>query len=114
MNIAAGSTDGVMVCGHLARSSAFLVYTVEDGRVVSRSVRERGRDDCGRHASFVEMLEGCRAVLCGGIGQGAADALEAHGIEPVVLARLLPAAEAIEQYLAGKLETTGERVCLCG
>jgi predicted Fe-Mo cluster-binding NifX family protein len=59
------------------------------------------------------MLAGCGAVLCGGIGQGAADSLQAHGIEPVVLAARHTVDEAIAQYLEGKLITTDARVCLC-
>ncbi len=114
MTIAIGTSDGVSVCSHLARSSAFLVFEVEDGRVVSTSVRQRLVDKCGNHASFVTLLQGCSAVLCGGIGQGAVDSLTAHGIESVVLAQPHPAAEAIQLYLAGKLATTNERVCLCG
>jgi predicted Fe-Mo cluster-binding NifX family protein len=60
------------------------------------------------------MLSGCQAVICGGIGQGAADALEANGIEPVVTAGKHSVDEAIALYLAGSLTTTHERICLCG
>lgn len=114
MRIAVGTTDGVSVSGHLARSSAFLFFEVENGCVVGRSVRERGRDACGNHASFVDDLRGASAVLCGGIGAGAYNALAAHGITPVVAAGRHPAEEAVALYLAGKLATTDERVCLCG
>jgi predicted Fe-Mo cluster-binding NifX family protein len=31
-------------------------------------------------------MAGCHAVICGGIGQGAANALAANGIEAVLLA----------------------------
>jgi predicted Fe-Mo cluster-binding NifX family protein len=113
MHIAIGTTDGTAVCDHLARSAAFIVFEVQDGRAVSKSVRDRRQGACGNHASFVEMLAGCGAVLCGGIGQGAADSLQAHGIEPVVLAARHTVDEAITQYLEGKLITTNERVCLC-
>jgi predicted Fe-Mo cluster-binding NifX family protein len=113
MHIAIGTTDGTAVCDHLARSAAFIVFEVQDGRAISKSVRDRRQGPCGNHASFVEMLDGCRAVLCGGIGQGAADSLQAHGIEPVVLASRHSVDEAIALYLDGKLATTNERICLC-
>ena len=113
MKIAVGTSDGVSVCEHLARSSAFIVIEVQDGQIVARSVRQRSRDACGRHAGFVELLQGCSAVLCSGIGQGAADALSAHGIEPVVAAGKHSVEEAAALYLEGKLHTTSERVCLC-
>jgi hypothetical protein len=61
--IAIATSDGVSVCDHLARS--------------------------GNHAAFVSMLNGCDAVICGGIGEGAAVSTE------------------------GRLATSDERVCLC-
>ncbi len=111
--IAIATADGVSVCDHLARSAAFVVMEVEDGRTVSRAVRERGSGPCGNHKSFVEMLEGCTAVICGGIGQGAFDSLNANGITPVVAAHPHAIDEALSQYLAGTLATTDGRVCLC-
>lgn len=111
--IAVGTADGVSVCDHLARSAAFVVLEVEDRRVTARTIRERGQGPCGNHASFVEMLEGCAAVLCGGIGQGAADSLAANGIEPVVALEKHSIDEAVALYLSGQLVTTTGRVCLC-
>jgi len=111
--IGIATTDGVSVCDHLARSTAFLILQVEDGRVRSQTLRSRSTGTCGRHATFVELLDGCHAVLCGGIGQGAADALIAHGIEPLVLAGRAASEQAVEGYLAGTLVISGERVCLC-
>jgi predicted Fe-Mo cluster-binding NifX family protein len=112
--IAIATTDGVSVCDHLARSASFLVCEIEDGGVISRTVRTRGTDACGNHRSFVDLLAGCRAVICGGIGAGAANALAAHGVESVVLGDGMTVEAAIAGYLAGTLVTTEERVCLCG
>jgi len=112
--IAIATTDGVSVCDHLSRSASFLVFEIEEGRIVSRTARTRGTDACGNHKSFVELLAGCRAVICGGIGAGAANALAAHGVGSVVLADRMSVDAAIAGYLAGTLVTTEERVCLCG
>lgn len=90
-----------------------MVLEVQDGQVASRTIRERGTDACGNHRSFVEILEGCAVVLCGGIGQGAADSLTAHGIQPVVSAGKHTIDEAVTLYLGGQLVTTDGRVCLC-
>ena len=113
MRIAVGTTDGLWVCEHLARSSTFVILDIEQGGVAGQSVREWGTDQCGSHKRFVDVLEGCAAVLCGGIGQGAVDALVAHGIEPMVLSQKQTVAEAVQHYLEGKLATTAARVCLC-
>ncbi len=113
IKLAIGTADGFSVCDHLARSASFLVFEIEDGRVISETVRSRAKGACGNHQTFVELLEGCRAVICGGICQGAVDSLVAHGIEPLVLAAPSSIQEALNRYLAGALVTTSERVCLC-
>ena len=112
--LAIATADGISVCDHLARCVAVVILDIQNGVVVSRSTRSRATDSCGQHRSFVDLMAGCRTVICGGIGQGAADALVANGIEPVVLAMPLSIEEAAAGYLAGSLVTTGERVCLCG
>ncbi len=113
VTIAVATADRVSVADHLARSSAFVVLKAEDGQVVSSTTRERETDACGNHASFVAILDGCDAVLCGGIGEGAAQSLAAHGIQPVVAASRHSIEEAVALYLAGRLATTVDRVCLC-
>jgi len=107
------TTDGISVCSHLARSTAFLILEIQDGAVTSGAFRSRSADTCGNHASFVELLSGANAVICGGIGDGAANALTAHGIEPLVIGGECSIDEAIKGFLAGNLSLTGERVCLC-
>src|SRR5438045_1297035 len=111
---AIATTDGISVCDHLARSASFLVFEIEDGRIVSRDSRSRDTDVCGNHRSFIELLAGCRAVICGGIGAGAANALAAHGVESLVLAERLSIEDALAGHLAGTLVVTQDRVCLCG
>ncbi len=114
IRVAIATADGCSLSPHLARSAAFTVFDVEDGQILSRSVRNRDSDTCGNHKSFVEMLEGCGTVICGGIGQGAFDSLKRAGIEPVVAAGPQSIEEALKHFLAGTLATTGERTCLCG
>lgn|SRR5574340_379993 len=114
LRIGVGTTDGVSLCEHLARSTEFVIFEIDNGRIISRSVRRRQNGECGRHATFVEMLEGCGVALCGGIGQGAADSLSAAGIQPVVAAGRHTVEDAVTLYLQGTLPTTNQRVCLCG
>ena len=114
LRIAVGTTDGVSVCDHLARSASFLIFDIAGGRAGARSVRKRGTDQCGNHKTFIELLDGCAAVICGGVGQGAVDALAKTGVEVLVLAAPMAVEDAVQGYLAGTLATTTERVCLCG
>lgn len=108
------TADGVSVCDHLARSTGAIVYEIENGAIQSRSVRSRQVDGCGNHRRFTDLLEGCHAVICGGIGQGAVDALAAMGVQSIVLARPMSIEAAASRYLAGSLATTDQRTCLCG
>ena len=91
-----------------------MVIEIEGGRALSRTVRPRGTDACGNHRSFVDLVAGCGAVICGGIGAGAANALAAHGVESLVIADQMTIDAALAGYLARTLATTNERVCLCG
>ena len=113
--IAIATADGVSVCDHLARSAAFVVVEVNSGVPGARVVRSRGTEACGNHATFVEMLAGCDAVICGGIGEGAAVALAAHGIRTLVAptAAGSPIEDALQAWIEGRLATSDERVCLC-
>jgi len=114
--IAVATADGVSVCDHLARASAFVVVEVTSGVAGEPTTRTRATEACGNHATFVEMLAGCDAVICGGIGQGAAVSLEAHGIRAVVAPQATgtPIGSALQAWLEGRLATSGEFVCLCG
>ena len=110
---AVATADGVSVCDHLARSAAFIIVEAQNGCETARSVRRRGTDACGNHRTFVELVEGCGAVICGGIGEGAFRALEANGVATVVLAERTTIEAAIAGHLAGTLAMTDARVCLC-
>lgn len=111
--LAIATSDGISVSHHLARSTAFLILEIQDGAIVSGTFRSRSTGACGRHETFVEMLSGANAVICGGIGQGAADALAAHGIEPLVVSAPHSIDEAVNGFLAGRLTLSEDRVCLC-
>ena len=114
--IAIATADGVSVCDHLARAAAFVVVEVSSGVPGARSTRARGTEACGNHATFVEMLAGCDVVIAGGIGQGAAVSLAAHGIRALVApaAAGTPIDDALQACIEGRLATSDERVCLCG
>ena len=110
--MAIATADGVSVSDHLARSAAFVIVELATG---ARTVRARGTEACGNHATFVEMLQGCDAVICGGIGQGAAVSLAANGIQTLVSPASVGMGidEVLQAWSEGRLVTSNERVCLC-
>ena len=90
---------------HFGHTEAFKVYDVEDGKVISSEIV----DACGSgHGALAGMLAGqsVDVLICGGIGGGAAAALEAAGIR--LYAGVSGSADkAVEEFLAGNLTNSG-------
>lgn len=128
MKIAVASANGTDVSPHFGRSRCFVVFTVENGKIVAQEVRDNtytphahGRCENGAtehhdqphsHADIVGALRDCQIVLCGGMGWRAAQELEAAGIRPVVAQQTGTAREVVEAFLSGKLETQAP-FCRC-
>ncbi len=132
--IAVPSDDGVSIAGHFGRCASFIVFETDESKVMGKEVRANGQGgghhgechgaeghghDHGHshghghnHASMAEVLQDCEAILCRGMGWRAAEALQATGIQPLMVQTDLPAQEAVEAYLAGAL-ATGDGFCRC-
>ncbi|MGQ9607501.1 MAG: NifB/NifX family molybdenum-iron cluster-binding protein [Thermogutta sp.] len=128
MKLAVASLDGVNISPHFGRSRCFLIFEVESGKIVGRSVRENtftahAHGDCGGgddrhehgrhdHAHVVAALQDCQAVICRGMGWRAAEELKQRGIETLVVPGELSPEEAVAQFLTGAL-TSGDNFCRC-
>lgn len=64
---------------HFGKTEWFKVYDIEDGRVVSSNVVSSNGQGHGALAGVLSGL-GADALICGGIGMGAQNALKAMGI----------------------------------
>ena len=97
--------DNENVFQHFGRTENFKVYEVEGGRVVSSEVMNS--NGVG-HEALAWLLKDCDidVLICGGMGQGAQDALAEAGIE-VCAGAEGNTDEAVAAYLAGELENTG-------
>jgi predicted Fe-Mo cluster-binding NifX family protein len=126
MKIAVASSDGNQISPHFGRSSHFLVFDVEDGKIVGKEVRANtftahARGECAgegahehgthSHASIVEALRDCKAVLCYGMGWRAEEALNRGGIQALVLGEECNPEQAVGLFLAGKLVPSSQGVC---
>lgn len=78
MKIAVTFEEG-QVFQHFGHTAQFKVYEVEDGKVVSAQVVDTEGSGHGALAGFLKEL-GVESLICGGIGQGARDALAEAGI----------------------------------
>lgn len=127
MKIAVATMDGVSVSQHFGQSKGFLVFDIEGAKVRSREFltnnhtphaqglcnhSEGNHHGNHSHANILELLNGCDAVLCGGMGVGAQRALQQHGIKALLIAGPYSADEAVAAYMGGTLTST-EAVCNC-
>ena len=104
MKIAVTYEDG-NVFQHFGRTENFKVYEVEDGKVVSAEVM--GSDGAGHEAlAWILKDSGIDALICGGMGEGAQNALAEAGIE-VCAGASGDADETVEAFLRGELVNTG-------
>jgi predicted Fe-Mo cluster-binding NifX family protein len=137
MKIAAITDDGESISAHFGRARQFLVFTVEDGVLVSRELRAKaghdefageehdhghhehhGRDDPrghgfgrgagGRHTEMMAAITDCDVLLARGMGQGAYLALQQAGITPITT-EIKSAEAAVQAYLSGEIVDRPER-----
>ncbi len=102
MKIAVTYENGV-VFQHFGKSRAFKYYETNDrGDIVAVEVKST---DGQGHGALAEILKenGVDVLICGGIGQGAQDALAEKGIE-VYAGNAGPADGVLLAFLAGKIE----------
>ena len=130
MKIAAITEDGVAISQHFGRAPLYLVVTVEDGKIVNKETRakaghhtfaahhtelapgERHGYDAGsqaRHASMMENIADCQALIAGGMGWGAYESLNSRGIRAIVT-DVGNIDEAVKLYLEDKLPNLMERL----
>lgn len=102
MKIAVATDDARTTSAHVGRARAYLVITVEDGKVVAHEIRAKAaphlespphRDDDGshegreahaRHDQMIAPITDCACLIARGMGKGAYDRLTAAGIRPIL------------------------------
>ena len=91
---------------HIGKTVSFKVFNIENGEVVSSEVVSSNGQG---HSALAGLLGGydIDVLICGGIGEGAREALAAEGIE-VVGGAEGDADEAVRTYLNNELTDTGE------
>lgn len=153
MKIAAITDDGKSISRHFGRALYYMVFTVEDGEIVERAMREKaghaqfqgegqhrhehnhehnhehhhehhhsheehshgggrhgyGTHAQGRHARMAETIADCDALLCRGMGWGAYESMQEHGITPIVT-DIADIESAVRAYLDGSIENLTDRL----
>jgi predicted Fe-Mo cluster-binding NifX family protein len=125
MRVAVASADGTSISQHFGRCACFIIFEIENGKVLRKEVRSNtytahGRGDCHggghgdrphSHAAVVEALRDCQAVLCYGMGWRAAEELSQNGIQPLIIDGRRSPEEAVGLYLQGQLTPLGQEFC---
>lgn len=108
MKIAVTYENG-QVFQHFGHSKQFKVYETDQGKVLSSAIMDAGEEGHGALAALLQGA-GADALICGGIGGGARQALAQAGI------RLYPgvtgeADQAVQALLAGTLNYDPDTLC---
>lgn len=131
MKIAVISDDGNTISMHFGMARYYVVFSVEDGKIVSREVRSKvghhtfgdhpheehhgaaphGYDAASqdKHSQMAGNIRDCKVLLAGGMGWGAHDSLKGYGIEPIIT-DIRDAEQAISAYMNGTLRNLSERL----
>ena len=108
MKIAVTYENG-QIFQHFGHTKEFKVYDCRDGRVESARVENAGDSGHEALADFLKAL-GVEALICGGIGAGAQNALAMAGI--ALYAGVTGDADrAVEELLAGTLRYSAGANC---
>ena len=125
MKLAVITDDGKIISQHFGRAPYYMVYTIEEGKIVNREMRNKighnhfavspvheeahpgvghGQDAAShdKHVSMAEVIADCEALLCGGMGMGAYNSMRRLNIKPVVTDER-DAEAAVQAYIDGKL-----------
>ncbi|MEL7657623.1 MAG: NifB/NifX family molybdenum-iron cluster-binding protein [Bacillota bacterium] len=107
MKIAVAS-EGKMVTEHFGHCESFLIFEAENGQILeSKSYPNPGHRP-GFLPNYLNDL-GVNVIISGGMGGGAIDIFNEKNIE-VIVGAAGSAQTAAEEYLQGKLKSTGS-VC---
>jgi predicted Fe-Mo cluster-binding NifX family protein len=131
MKIAVITEDGQTISQHFGRAPYYLVFTVKDNEIVGKELRDKvghrqfaqedhasdndprghgfGAHSEAKHASMIESIQDCAAIIVRGMGRGAYLAMEQAHIRPFVT-DLADAEEAVKAYIGGTLEDHTDRL----
>ena len=97
------------VFGHFGKSKEFAIFDIEDNKVAANHILPVTGEGHGALASLLKA-HNVDLVICGGIGEGARDALTNSGIQYIAGVQG-NVRHAVEEYLTGTLEDNPVKYC---
>ncbi len=130
MKIAVITDDGKLISQHFGRAPYYMVFSIEEGKIVNREMRDKlghnqfstagheehhheqhGQDSAShdKHVQMAGSISDCQALLCGGMGMGAYESMRRLNIQPIVT-DLRDIEAAVQAYIDGKLVDHTEKL----
>jgi len=108
MKIAVPTKENNQVDTHFGHCEFYTIYNVSEQNKVISKERMDSPQGCGCKSNIAEVFEsdGIKIMLAGGIGDGAINKLNAHGVS-VIRNCQGDVTEIIERYLAGEVKDGG-------
>lgn len=109
MKIAVPTTSDGMIDAHFGHCDYFSVYTADESNNVTGVEVLQAPQQCGCKSGIAFELrqKGVMVMLAGSMGPGAVNVLNNNGIK-VIRGCTGGASEAVNQYLSGRLNDSGE------
>ena len=133
MKIAVVTDNGESISQHFGRAPYYVVFSVENGRILSQETRKKaghhaaGIQDChedqschdakhgmdaesqNKHTGMLANILDCQVLIAGGMGFGAYESMKSSGIEPIITDSD-SIDEAVKLHLEGKLINLMEKL----
>lgn len=121
MKIAIASDNQRDISAHFGRTLGFVIYTVENKKIVTREYRPNNFTGHATHSeghhnmhhthnSIIEALRDCEVVISNGMGRRLYEDLISANIRPVITTET-NVENALTLYLEGKLQDNPETCC---
>ena len=122
MKIAVVSDDTQTISAHFGRAQYYLIYTIDDGKIVEHEIRTKpghkhvdgeqheqhsephdaASHSEARHSNMMDVIMDCDVVLTRGMGKGAYDGLKLRCIQSIIT-DIHEVQAAVDAYLGGNL-----------
>jgi len=104
MKIAVAS-NGKTVSQHFGHCEKFLIYDEKDGKILTRQLIDNPGHKPGFLPNFLNDL-GVKAIIAGGMGEGAIEIFNEKGIQ-IVTGASGDADEIVQKFIEGSLKSSG-------
>ena len=125
MRIAIASDDKVSICGHFGRTLGFLIFEIEDNKIIKKEYiqndftghaqghhhdHKHDHSQAHSHGGILTALKDCQVVISRGMGRRLYDDFQKVNKE-VFISNESDATKAVELYLQGNLIDHPEKGC---